>query len=475
VSIILPKTKVVCTIGPASDTPQIIRELISSGMRIARLNFSHGTHSDHGKKIHTIRKIAEDMGEPVAILQDLGGPKIRVGHIPDPGVRIEPGQDIILTTQTVEGSKQRISVSYPLLGEEVKAGDRILLADGFLELRVRSVNGSEIHCKVITGGVLTSHKGINLPTGAIRMPSMTDKDREDLHFGLGHDVDYIALSFVRTAADIRNIKEIIYQENKNTPVIAKIEKHEAIDHYEDILDAADAIMVARGDLGVEIPLEEVPSIQKRLIQKANDLGKPVITATQMLRSMVDAPRPTRAEASDAANAVLDGTDAVMLSEETATGNYPIQAVQYMIRIVAEAEKEYPHDRYLKMVPEKEISDAVTYAVCVLADHLDAAAILAPTQSGRTAGHLSRFRPGQPIIAYTPNPTTMRRLSLFRGIYPRLIQNPNDTDDVIEIVVKLLIDAGDLSEGDLAIITASQPVWVADMTNMIRVKRMPLTT
>ena len=350
--ITLPKTKIVCTIGPASETPETIRELIANGMRVARLNFSHGTHSDHGKKIHTIRKIAEDLGKPVAILQDLGGPKIRVGHIPDPGVRIEPGQDIILTTQTVEGSKQRISVSYPLLGEEVKAGDRILLADGFLELRVRSVNGSEIHCKVITGGVLTSHKGINLPTGTIRMPSMTDKDREDLHFCLGHDVDYIALSFVRTAADIRNIKEIIRQENKNTPVIAKIEKHEAIDHYEDILDAADAIMVARGDLGVEIPLEEVPGIQKRLIQKANDLGKPVITATQMLRSMVDAPRPTRAEASDAANAVLDGTDAVMLSEETATGNYPIQAVQYMIRILAEAEKEYPHDRYLKMVPEK---------------------------------------------------------------------------------------------------------------------------
>ena len=373
-SIILPKTKVVCTIGPASDTPQTIRELISSGMRIARLNFSHGTHSDHGKKIHTIRKIAEDLGKPVAILQDLGGPKIRVGHIPDPGVRIEPGQDIILTTQTVEGSKQCISVSYPLLGEEVKAGDRILLADGFLELRVRSVNGSEIHCKVITGGVLTSHKGINLPTGAIRMPSMTDKDREDLHFGLGHDVDYIALSFVRTAADIRNIKEIINQENKNTPVIAKIEKHEAIDHYEDILDAADAIMVARGDLGVEIPLEEVPSIQKRLIQKANALGKPVITATQMLRSMVDAPRPTRAEASDAANAVLDGTDAVMFSEETATGNYPIQAVQYMIRILAEAEKEYPHDRYLKMVPEKKVLMALLSNSCSRTENLPAMAL-----------------------------------------------------------------------------------------------------
>ena len=468
--ITIPKTKIVCTIGPASETPETIRELIANGMRIARLNFSHGTHSGHGKKIHTIRKIAEDLGKPVAILQDLGGPKIRVGHIPDPGVRIEPGQDIILTTQTVEGSKQRISVSYALLNEEVKAGDRILLADGFLELRVRSANGSEIHCKVITGGVLTSHKGINLPTGTIRMPSMTDKDREDLHFGLGHDVDYIALSFVRSAADIRNLKEIIHQGNKDTPVIAKIEKHEAIECYEDILDAADAIMVARGDLGVEIPLEEVPGIQKRLIQRANASGKPVIIATQMLRSMVDSPRPTRAEASDVANAVLDGTDAVMLSEETATGNYPVQAVRYMVRIVADAEKTVPHDRYLKMVPEKDISDAVSYAVCVLTDHLDAAAILAPTKSGRTAALLSRFRPKQPIIAYTPDPATMRRLCLFRGIYPRMIYDPKDTDDVIEIVTKRSVEAGDLSGGDLAVITAGQPVWVAGMTNMIRVKQ-----
>ena len=378
--------------------------------------------------------------------------------------------DIILTTQTVEGSKQRISVSYPLLNEEVKVGDRILLADGFLELRVRSVIGSEIHCEVITGGVLTSHKGINLPTGTTRMPSMTNKDREDLHFGLGHDVDYIALSFVRTSADIRNIKEIIRQENKNTPVIAKIEKHEAIDHYEDILDAADAIMVARGDLGVEIPLEEVPIIQKRLIQKANALGKPVITATQMLRSMVDAPRPTRAEASDVANAVLDGTDAVMLSEETATGNYPIQAVRYMIRIVAEAEKTYPHDQYLNIVPEKEISDSVTYAACVMADHLDAEAILAPTQSGRTAIQISRFRPKQPIIAFTSSLITVSRLVLFRGIYPHLISDPMDTDDMIEEVSKRAVETGSLSEGDIAVITAGHPVSIPGRTNMIRVKR-----
>jgi len=469
-SITTPKTKIICTIGPASEKSETIRELILNGMSVARLNFSHGTHDDHEQKINIIRKIAKEMDKPVAILQDLGGPKIRLGHIPEPGIRIDPGHHIILTTQAVEGSAQRISVSYPLLGKAVKPGDRILLADGFLELGVQSINESEIHCEVIAGGVLTSHKGINLPSGTVPMPSMTDKDHQDLLFGLGHDVDYIALSFVRTAEDIRNIKEIIRRKKKNTPVIAKIEKREAIASYADILDAADAIMVARGDLGVEIPLEEVPIIQKQLIQKANNSGKPVITATQMLRSMVDAPRPTRAEASDVANAVFDGTDAVMLSEETATGNYPIQAVQFMTRIITETEKKYPHDRYLKMMPEKDISDSVTYAACVLADHLDAVAILVPTQSGRTAENISRFRPKQPIIAYTSDLTTMRRLSLFRGIFPRLIFEPKDTDDMIEKVSKLAVETGDLADGALSVITAGHPVWVSGTTNMIRVKR-----
>jgi len=466
-----PKTKIVATIGPASEAPEIIRELIANGMNVARLNFSHGTHSDHEKKIHAVRKIAEDLGKPVAVLQDLGGPKIRVGYIPDPGIRIEPGRKITLTTETVEGSVQRISVSYPFLCEDVKAGDRILLADGFLEFRVSSLCGSEIHCEVITGGVLTSHKGINLPSGSLRIPSMTEKDREDLSFGLSHDVDYIGLSFVRSAEDIRKIKEIIRQKKKNTPVVAKIETHEAIDHYEDILDAADAIMVARGDLGVEIPLDRVPIIQKQLIQKANASGKPVITATQMLRSMVDAPRPTRAEASDVANAVLDGTDAVMLSEETATGHFPIQAVQFMSRIVAEAEKTYPHNRYLQMMPEKEISDSVMYAVCVLADHLDAAAILAPTRSGWTAMRLSRFRPKQPIIAFSLDQTIMRRLSLFRGIYPRLIPGSEDKHDIVEIISKRTVDAGDVSEGNLVVITSRHPVTNPGAMNMIQVKRL----
>lgn len=467
--ITIPKTKIVCTIGPASDTPDIIRELILNGMSVARLNFSHGSHQSHEKKIQVIRQAAKELGKPVAIMQDLGGPKIRVGDIPDPGILLEPGQYITLTTQNIKGSTKRISVSYPFLDQEVKANDRILLADGFLELCVLSIIGSEIHCQVITGGLLTSHKGINLPSGTLHLPSLTDKDLADLDFGLDHDVDYIALSFVRTASDIKNIKDIILQKNKHTPVIAKIEKHEALDHYEDILESADAIMVARGDLGVEIPLEEVPGIQKQLIQKANAFGKPVITATQMLRSMVDTPRPTRAEASDVANAVLDGTDAVMLSEETATGNYPVQSVQYMVRILSEAEKSYPHDRYLKMMPEKEISDAVTYAVCVLADHLDAAAILTPTKSGRTARHISRFRPKQPIIAYTSDQTTMRQLSLFRGVYPQLFQEPADKFDILEIVTEQSLESKDITKGDIVIITAGHPVGIANKTNMIQVK------
>jgi len=467
----IPKTKIVCTIGPASGLPEVIRKLIQHGMSVARLNFSHGSQSDHKEKINIIRNISNELGRPVAILQDLAGPKIRVGCIPDPGVRLETGKTFILTTQNIEGSSERVSVSYPDLSGEVKKEDRILLADGFMELKVRSVKGSEVECEVITGGVLTSHKGINLPTGTIKAPSLTDKDREDLLFGLRNEVDYVALSFVRAAEDILKVKEIIRHEGKDTPVIAKIEKHEAIDHIEEIMEASYGIMVARGDLGVEIPLEEVPNIQKMLIRRANALGKPVITATQMLRSMVASPRPTRAEAADVANAVLDGTDAVMLSEETAMGRYPVEAVQFMSRIVENAEKNYPHDRYLRLIPERDVSDSVAHASCDLMDHLDASAIVAPTQSGKTAEHISRFRPRKAVIALSPNPVTVRRLALFWGCLPRLVPNPRDTDDMIEKAALTALESGYVSKGDLVIITAGQPVWVAGSTNMVRVKRL----
>jgi pyruvate kinase len=466
-----PNTKIVCTIGPASESPAIIRALIQGGMDVARLNFSHGTQHGHAEKIRLIRKLSGELGKPVAILQDLAGPKIRVGPIPEPGVRLEAGHSFTLTSNEVMGSNERVSVSYKDLPDEVKEGDRILLADGFMELKVKSVAGPEIRCEVITGGVLTSHKGINLPSGTTQMPSMTEKDRSDLLFGLRHDVDYVALSFVRTAGDLSEVKEIIREEKKTTPVIAKIEKHEAIANIEEIMGAADGIMVARGDLGVEIPLEQVPELQKALIRRANRLGKPVITATQMLHSMVRSPRPTRAEATDVANAVLDGTDAVMLSEETAMGKYPVEAVQFMARILGNTERYYPHERYLQPPQEKEVGQSVAFVSCVLADHLDATAIVAPTRSGKTARHISRFRPKQGIIALSPNAVNVRRLALFWGCAPLLVSEPRDTDDMIEEATLSATKTGFVSEGDLVVITAGQPVWVAGTTNMLRVKRI----
>ena len=315
----MARTKIVCTIGPASESPGVLRSLVESGMSVARLNFSHGRQEDHLQKIRALREISTALGRPVAVLQDLAGPKIRVGAIPEPGVRLEVGEDFVLTGEKVMGTRTRVSVSYSDLPSEVRPGDRILLADGLMELLVQNIVGPDIHCRVVTGGMLTSRKGINLPTGTLNTPSLTEKDRSDLLFGLEHGVDYVALSFVRNAEDVLRVKAILRETGKDTPVIAKIEKHEALDHVEAIFEASDGIMVARGDLGVEIPPEQVPGIQKSLIRRANTAGKPVITATQMLRSMVEAPRPTRAEAADVANAVLDGTDAVMLSEETASG------------------------------------------------------------------------------------------------------------------------------------------------------------
>ena len=465
----MPGTKIVCTIGPSSETREMVKGLVQAGMNVARLNFSHGTLAEHKAKIEIIREVSEELRIPVAILLDLAGPKIRVGRLPESGIRLEPGQSFTLTTRKIPGDEKVVSVSYPHLPSEVKKGDRIMLADGFMELVVKSLDNEDIHCEVITGGILTSHKGINLPTGSIRTSAMTAKDKRDLDFGLENNVDYLALSFVREATDILQVKEILEQQNKDTPVIAKIEKHEAIRNIDEIMGVSDGIMVARGDLGVEIPLEKVPSIQKMLIKKANLMGKPVITATQMLRSMVDSPRPTRAEAADVANAVLDGTDAVMLSEETAVGRYPIKAVQFMSRIIKNAEENFPYLEYLRLSPGKNIAESVAQASCVLANHLEAAAIIASTQSGRTAKHISRFRPQQPIIALSPNLKAVRELTLFRGCIPRLTIEAEDTDGMIESAARSTHELGYVAKGDLVVITAGHPIWVTGTTNMIRVK------
>jgi pyruvate kinase len=467
----LRHTKIVCTIGPASESAEIIRALVEHGMNVARLNFSHGSHREHGEKIQVIRGVSEELDRPVAILQDLAGPKIRVGEVPKPGIRLEVGQSFTLTTSNVRGTHERVSVSYPSLPDEVEPGDRILLADGSIELVVHRKTSSEVFCEVVTGGLLTSHKGLNLPTGTIRAAAFTDVDRKDLIFGLEHGVDLVAQSFVRTADELLEVKEFIRRRKGDTPVIAKIERHEALDSIDEIIEAADGIMVARGDLGVEIPLEDVPVIQKMLIHKANGAGKPVITATQMLRSMVSSPRPTRAEATDVANAVLDGTDAVMLSEETATGEYPVEAVQFMTRIIRSAESDFPHERYLQLMPRKEIPDSVAHAACVLANHLDASAVVAPTRSGKTAMHISRFRPRQPIIALSPDANVVRRLTLFWGCLPRVVPEPTDTDDMIESSARHALKTGYVSRDDLVIMTAGHPVGVAGSTNMVRVKRL----
>ena len=467
----MKKTKIVCTIGPASEKPEILTAMIQNGMNVARLNLSHGTHRDHLEKIILIRELSAKLNKPVAILLDLAGPKIRIGDIPEPGILLQPGRKFILTNRQIEGSVDAVSLTYKNLPREVKANDRLLLADGLMELLVVETNDSDIICKVVTGGILTSHKGINLPSGTISTPSMTEKDKEDLLFGLENDVDYIALSFVKTAEDIRTVKDIITGQGKDTPVIAKIEKHEALDNIESIMEISDGIMVARGDLGVEIPLEDVPLIQKSLIHQANMHGKPVITATQMLRSMVNSPRPTRAEATDIANAVLDGTDAIMLSEETACGSYPVEAVMYMSRLATAAETGFPFEQFLRLIPRKDVSESVAHASCILADHLDAKAIVAHTLTGRTARYISHFRPRQPIVALSPNIKTLRRLALCWGCQPRLINDPQDTDDMLEKATSCARDAGDVSVGDLIVITVGHPFRVSGTTNMLRVKRV----
>ncbi|MFO7963097.1 MAG: pyruvate kinase [Desulfobacterales bacterium] len=466
----IEKTKIIATIGPAVDSEKALEKMMLSGMNVARLNFSHGSHDEHKERIRRIRKVSEALNHPVAILQDLRGPKIRIGPIPEPGMELKPGQTVVLTPGDVSTLNDEIIVTHKHLSRDVKRHDRLLLADGLLELVVESIDGKRIFCKVVIGGLLTSNKGITLPSGSFKVPATTKKDLEDLAFGLAEAIDYVALSFVRSAKDILSIREFIKkkQGHVKTPVIAKIEKHEALDNIDQILAVSDGIMVARGDLGVEIPLENVPGIQKMLVKKANALGKPVIIATQMLRSMVDSPRPTRAEAADVANAVLDGADAVMLSEETAIGNFPVEAVRYMRRITRQTEKYFPHETYLKLIPGTEVSESTAYAACVLADHLEAGAIIATTKTGFTAKQISKFRPKTNILAVSPDAVTVRALSLYWGCIPTLIEKKKTTDAMIATVKKTAIESGIVSSGENIVITAGYPLWVAGTTNIIQV-------
>jgi len=466
----MPRTKIVCTIGPASRSPEMLARLTAAGMDVARLNFSHGTHSEHAAVVAALRRIAEQARRPIAILQDLAGIKIRIGEIGGGVVRLESGASFTLTSRAVAGDAAAVSVSYPALTESVRPGDRLLLADGEIELCAEDVTPTDIRCRVLAGGPLSSHKGISLPARSIAAPGLTEKDREDLAFGIAQGVDYVALSFVRGGDDVRQAKAFMAELGAKIPIIAKIEKHEALPRIDEILAESDGIMVARGDLGVETPLEHVPLLQKMLIEKSNRAGKPVITATQMLLSMVDSPRPTRAEVGDVANAILDGTDAVMLSEETASGRYPAEAVATMKRIAEDTEAAFPFEQWMRRFEDRSLQglpEAVAGAACELAEHIGAALIVAWTESGATARLVAKHRPRRPILALSSLPATARRLALVWGVIPLVAEEGRDTDAMMQKAPTLAVEAGLLKPGETAVITAGIPMGVAGSTNLIK--------
>jgi pyruvate kinase len=466
-------TKIVCTIGPASSDPAVLAELMRAGMDVARLNFSHGDRATHEETIRRIRRIADELDRPVAILGDLQGPKLRVGRLPPEGVRLTAGEEVVLTVDPTRTTA--IPCQYPDLPWLVAPGDRILLDDGLLELEVVSTTATDIQARVITGGTLFSHKGLNLPRADTRIPALTAKDQEDLEFAVAHRLEWVAISFVRTADEVLQLKATIRRLSRSslgTQVIAKIEKPEAVANIEAIIQAADGIMVARGDLGIEMPAEEVPMIQKRIIALCNEAGKPVITATQMLDSMIRNPRPTRAEASDVANAVLDGTDAVMLSGETATGRYPVAAVQTMVRIITRAEAELVKQERRRTIRRSEphfAAQAIAQAASDLARNLGAAAIIASTASGYTARQLSRARPGLPVIAVTPSPLVRCQLNLHWGVFPLFSPRRNTTDEVVHDAVQAALQHGLVREGDLVVITAGTAGSTPGTTNLIKIQ------
>lgn len=456
------KTKIVATIGPASESPEMLSALIRAGMNVARLNMSHGDHAEQGARIVNIRKVAKELGTPIAILFDLSGPKIRTGEYTTECITIEAGKELVLTSDVIVGGAHRFHVNYPKLPQEVKEGSIIMLDDGKKKLVVERVEGTEIHCRVVVGGELKGRRGVNIPGAYLSISSITEKDMKDLAFGMSHDVDMIALSFVRRVDDVQRLKALLKEAEKKIPVIVKIETQEAIDNLSAILAAADGVMVARGDLAVEVPAEQVPLLQKRIIREANTLGKPVITATQMLESMIQSPVPTRAEVSDIANAIFDGTDAVMLSEESTLGKYPVEAVEMMSRIAETVEASLSETP----VVATSIIDTITTSVVDTCESVGAVAIVALTESGYTAQMVARFKPRCPIIALSPNQGTVERLTLVRGVYPFLADAGTTTDDIIVFVSHFLVENKIAKSGDHVVITAGLTFGVPGSTNML---------
>lgn len=465
------RTKIVCTIGPASEDYNILRKLIEKGMNVARLNFSHGDFEEHGARIDNIKKIREEFGLPVAILLDTKGPEIRTGKFKNGGVELKEGQTFVITTRDVLGDETICSVSYKGLPQDVERGSRILIDDGLISLKVTDVKGEDIVCIVENSGPVKDHKGVNVPGVKLNLPALTQKDVDDIEFGIKKGIDIIAASFVRKAADVLAIRRLL-EENKaeHILIIAKIENREGVENIDEIIKVSDGIMVARGDLGVEIPLEEIPIVQKMIIQKCNKAGKPVITATQMLDSMMRNPRPTRAEVTDVANAILDGTDAIMLSGETAQGKYPIEAFETMAKI---AEKTEAYVGYRDIIDRNidtnvSITNAISHATCTTARDIGAAAIITCTKSGYTARMVSRYRPQAPIIATTPSESVARKLSIVWGVYPLVTEEVSTTDEMIDVAIQSALTAGLIRNGDIVVISAGIPVAMTGTTNMLKV-------
>lgn len=466
------KTKIVCTIGPASENPKILEKLMQSGMNVARLNFSHGTHEEHKTRIENIKRTRDKLGKHIPIMLDTKGPEVRLGTFKKGSEEIFSGQKFILTTRDVKGDNTIVEISYKALPEEVKIGTRILIADGLIELTVIDKNDTDVICQVVNGGIISDRKNVNVPGATSKLPAITQKDISDINFGIDNDIDFIAASFIRKVSDVLEIRKLLEQRKAyNIQIIAKIENQEGVDNCDEILKVSDGIMVARGDLGVEIPTEDMPLVQKLLISKANALGKPVITATQMLESMIRNPRPTRAEVTDIANAILDGTDAVMLSGETAAGKYPVEAVSTMAAVAERTEKALDYRKKMQKEDTEDtvtVTNAISFASCAAATDLGASAIITPTQSGSTARMVSKYRPKAPIIAATPNKKVSRELNLSFGVYPVIVEPTDSTDEMIQHSVDRALEAGLIGSGDLVVITAGIPVGVAGTTNLIKV-------
>lgn len=468
------RTKIVCTIGPASNSAAVIQRLIRAGMDVARLNLSHGTFSEHTHYIETIKKMSQRTGINVAILMDLPGPKYRIGRLKGGQVTLKRGEQVQLTTEDIEGHASLLPVNLPNLARDIRVGDMVLLDDGDMQLRVHEIEGARITCRVLVGGLLRQERGLVVPGMRISTPFVTEQLRECILFAVKQQPDYLALSFVTSAKDIADVRKILRENSANIPIIAKIERGEAIKDFNSILSVSDGIMVARGDLGVEIPLERVPLIQKEIIKKCNRAGKPVITATEMLESMINSARPTRAETTDVANAIFDGTDAIMLSAETAIGNFPVPSVSMMAKIARVAEKKLPYEQILterRSWLEPETDELISYSACQTAHSLRAAAIIAFTRSGSTAMRVSKYRPSVPILAITTSNVVSGRLLLYWGVRPFQTDEPTSVDELFAMVARLAKDMGLAKPGDLIIVTAGTPIGEIGSTNMLKVERI----